>query len=349
MDANAAGLQRADLADAAIGALLPAVLADIERRYGSVPGADIAVVLLGKAGGREMMAGSDLDLMLIYDHAPDVTSSVPERGEGRAIAAGQWFVRLVHGLVGALSAPDAAGALYAIDMRLRPSGNMGPVAVSLSAFGHYHQPGGQAWTWERMALTRARVAAGVGDGPAKVEAAIRAAIAASGPAASIRADAAAMRARMERETPVRGGPVSLAASKLRPGGLVDVEFIAQTLLLSTGLGPLASDGEAPERPRATRDILAWASRERALSPDDAAFLIHADYAWRTVLGMLRLVVGKDGVDPTGAALGALLRAAQDAGLDAVDDLGLRATLDTLARDVRERFVRLVGPPRESKA
>src|SRR6202020_1750877 len=99
-------------------------------------------------------AGSDLDLMFIYDHPEGVTES---RG-ARTVAVSQWFVRLAHAYVAALTAPGVEGHLYDVDMRLRPSGNKGPVAVSLAGFRRYHEH--DAWTWERMALTRARVVAG---------------------------------------------------------------------------------------------------------------------------------------------------------------------------------------------
>ena len=154
LDADAAGERRSALADAALAALLPPVLADFSARFGSVRGGAMAVVLLGKAGGREMMAGSDLDLMLIYTHPEEVTES---RG-ARSLPASQWFIRAAHSFVAAVTAPGADGQLYAVDMRLRPSGNKGPVAVSLASFRRYHAE--DAWTWERMALTRARVVAG---------------------------------------------------------------------------------------------------------------------------------------------------------------------------------------------
>ena len=327
LDADAAGLRRTALADATIRALLPRVLADVERRYGAVPGGGLAVVLLGKAGGREMMAGSDLDLMFVYEHPPDVAESAGPRPLPPAI----WFVRAVNAMVAALTAPDVAGALYAIDMRLRPSGNKGPVAVSLTALRHYHRPGGEAWTWERMALARARVAAGsmlLGDA---VEAVIRTGLAEAGVAA--RSDAAAMRARMQRD---HRAPAGLAGAKLRPGGLVDVEFIAQALLLSMGV----RDG-AP-RPLGTRSTLLALREWGALDAADAALLVHADHVWRTVQGMLRLV--HDGeADPPPAAAAPLLAAVRAAGMDAVDVAGLHARLDRMAKEVRAAFVRLVGP------
>ncbi len=151
---DAAGAARTALAEAAITQILPLVLAEHTRRYGRLRGGGLAVVALGKAGGREMMAGSDLDLMLIYDHPPDATEST---GAAR-LAPSQYFTRAAHALVAALTVPTRDGKLYDVDMRLRPSGGKGPVAVSLSAFTRYHRE--SAWTWERLALTRARVVAG---------------------------------------------------------------------------------------------------------------------------------------------------------------------------------------------
>ena len=213
-----------------MAALLDAVLRDHERKYGRIPGGAVAVVALGKAGSREMMAGSDLDLMLIYGHAPDATES-----DGASkLPVSTWFIRAAHAFVAALTAPGVDGPLYAADMRLRPSGSKGPVAVSLEAFRRYHAQ--DAWTWERMTLTRARVVAS--DCPAGVmtrvvEEAIAAALAHAHPPAQTKADAAQMRARLLREHPPTG-PWDV---KLRAGGMIDVEFIAQTLLLVSGVPP----------------------------------------------------------------------------------------------------------------
>ncbi len=330
LDADGAGGLRADLADAAIAALLGRVLDDFALRFGRVRGGALAVVLLGKAGGREMMAGSDLDLMLVYDHPPQATQS----SGGRALPASQWFLRAVHGFIAALTAPDASGPLYAVDMRLRPSGNKGPVAVSLAAFERYHAAeGGAAWTWERMALTRARVVAGPAALRARVAAAIRAAIAAGGEAAAIRADAVAMRARLARELPARG----VWDVKHRAGGGMEVELVAQTL-------QLVHARAHPELPHpSTRVALARLGAAGLLAPEDAALLVRADLAWRTVQGMLRLTEGRaPGELLSDASAASLLRAAAAAGLAAVDVAGLRATLDALAQQVRAAFVRHVG-------
>jgi glutamate-ammonia-ligase adenylyltransferase len=329
LDADAAGLRRTAIADAALSALLPAVLADFSSRFGRVRGGSIAVVAMGKAGGREMMAGSDLDLMLIYDHPEAVTES---RGV-RNMPTSQWFVRAAHAYVAAVTAPGVDGQLYEVDMRLRPSGNKGPVAVSLPSFRRYHAE--SAWTWERMALTRARVVAGPPALRASIEAAIAVALAAAGEPGRIRGDAASMRARMTRDLPP-DGPWDV---KLRAGGQIEVEFIAQVL-------QLIHAREAPELcSPTTRIALTRLAKAGLLPADDAALLIRADYVWRTVQGMLRITVGRGarGDLPDASARALLLAVA--AALDQtgpVDLAGLRATLDDLAQQVRAAFVRYVG-------
>jgi glutamate-ammonia-ligase adenylyltransferase len=271
IDADAAGLGRTALADAALTVLLPRVLAAHEDRHGTVAGGGLAVVLLGKAGGREMMAGSDLDLMLIYDHAEDALES-----DGpRKLPPSQYYIRAAHAVVAAMTAPGVDGALYAVDMRLRPSGNKGPVAVSLGSFRRYHAT--DAWTWERMALTRARVVTGPPDLCAAIEAAIATAMDAADPAI-VASDATAMRQRMLRDLPPHG-PWDV---KLMPGGQIEVEFIVQTALL---LHPRA-------RPAQTvRTAIARLRDTGALTEADAEVLLSADRLWRTVQGMLRITVG----------------------------------------------------------
>ena len=334
IDADAAGLARAELADAALGALLPRVLADFVRRFGTVRGGGLAVVLMGKAGGQEMMAGSDLDMMLIYDH-PEAVHSSTARPPARSLPCSQWFIRAVHAYVAAATAPDADGPMYPIDMRLRPSGNKGPVAVSLRGFEAYHGPltqGEGAWTWERMALTRARVVAGPPALCRRIAAAIAHAITQAGPPDRIRADALAMRRRLLKDLPATG-PWDV---KLRLGGQIDVEFIAQTLLLL----------HAPAHPKlaspTTRIVLARLNETGLLPAQDAALLIHADHVWRTTQGILRVTYGRaptDGLSP--AATTALLRALANH-VDAVDLAGLHATFDNIAGGVRAVFTRHVG-------
>jgi glutamate-ammonia-ligase adenylyltransferase len=280
-------------------------------------------VAMGKAGGREMMAGSDLDLMLVYDHPEAVIAS---QG-ARSLPVSQWFVRAAHAYVAAVTAPGVDGPLYEVDMRLRPSGNKGPVAVSLGSFRRYHAE--SAWTWERMALTRARIVAGPASLRERIDTALAEALAAPRDPGRIRADAAAMRARMLRDLSP-DGPWDV---KLRPGGQVEVEFIAQVLQL---VHAHAHPGICSPT---TRTALQRLAKAGLLPADDADLLIRADYVWRTVQGMLRITVGRGARDALpDASAQALLRAVGSASdLDA-----LRASLDTLAQQVRGAFVRHVG-------
>jgi glutamate-ammonia-ligase adenylyltransferase len=349
LDPDRAGLARSLLADAVLDAMLPRVLAEHRRRYGSVPGGGMAVVALGKAGGREMMAGSDLDLMLIYHHPDAVTDSDGPDGEGapasaRRVPVSQYYIRAAHALVAALTSPGREGPLYAVDMRLRPSGNKGPVAVSLAGFRRYHAA--DAWTWERMALTRARVVAGPPALRTEVEAAIRAALAtaphpaaaspgvdALPPGAGVLADAAAMRARLARELPP-SGPWDV---KHRRGGLMEVEFVAQALQLAH-----AACHPAVCRPNTT-DALRALAVAGVLDDGDVATLVRADLAWRAVQGLLRIAVGARLPDTLPApALSLLVAALQIPDADEDPERALVAALAALGEAVRAVFTRRVG-------
>ncbi|BDG72060.1 bifunctional [glutamine synthetase] adenylyltransferase/[glutamine synthetase]-adenylyl-L-tyrosine phosphorylase [Roseomonas fluvialis] len=339
LDVDAAGEARSALADAAMSSLLPHVTAAFAERHGKVKGGALAIVALGKLGGREMLPGSDLDLILIYDHAEGAETSEGRAKRGappiRPLPASQYFTRLAHQMVAAIAAPGAEGKSYEVDMRLRPSGSKGPVAVSLSAFERYHAE--DAWTWERMALTRARVVAGPPALRRRVEAAIRAALLRPDAAEKAIPDAVAMRARMLRDLPP-DGPWDV---KLGRGGLVEVEFIAQALQLV----------HARAHPRAlaptTRVALANLAGIGALGTDEAATLIAAERLWRTVSGLLRLTVGpwREQALPESVAA-ALLNACRriDAEGAPVDLPGLQAQMAGRAMAVRAIFERRLGRP-----
>ena len=328
-DPDAAGEARSAVADAAIAALLPAVQADFARRFGEVPGGALAVLALGKLGGREMLPGSDLDLILIYDHAPDAEGSA---GGARSLAPSEYFIRLAHQVVAALTAPGAEGRAFEVDMRLRPSGSKGPAAVRLSGFESYH--GKDAWTWERMALTRARVVAGPPALARAVTAAVRAALATPRDPAAVLADARDMRARLLRDLPP-DGPWDL---KGMAGGMTEVEFIAQSLCVA----------HAHAHPRllrgTTREVLKALGREGLLEEREAATLIEAERLWRCLLGLLRLTVGKWRQPELPPAAEEALRhgAAALLGHEVPDMAALRAAMERHAGAVRASFVRRVG-------
>ena len=155
IDAEEAGRAYADLAEATVSALWPVVQADFARRHGPAPGGGAVVLGMGSLGAGRLHARSDLDLIVVYD------ASVDDLSEGRrALAAPVYFARLTQALIAAMSAQTAEGRIYEIDMRLRPSGNQGPVATSFRAFRAYQTD--EAWVWEHLAMTRARVVAGPG-------------------------------------------------------------------------------------------------------------------------------------------------------------------------------------------
>jgi len=216
--ATAAGVFT-DLADLVIAEALAAVRAELEAVHGRIPGSGVAVVGMGKLGSREMTAGSDVDLILLYDHDDDAFES-----DGpKPIDANRYFTRLTQRLISALSAPTAEGVLYEVDMRLRPSGNKGPVATRLRAFEKYQRE--EAWTWEHMALTRARIVAGDADLVARARDAIAKVLDTPRERAKVAADVAEMRDTIEQEKP----PRDIWDVKLIPGGVVDIEFVAQYL------------------------------------------------------------------------------------------------------------------------
>ena len=246
IDPARAGRAFSDLADLTIGAALDAVVAEFAVRHGSIPGGRVALLGMGKLGSRELTAGSDVDLILLYDHAADAEESDGDK----PLAPSHYFSRLTQRLIAAVSAPTAEGVLYELDLRLRPSGNKGPVATHIDAFSKYQR--NDAWTWEHMALSRARPVAGDPQLCARVEEEVVAILDLPRDAAKVRREAAEMRALIEEEKP----PRDLWDIKLVPGGLIDLEFIAQ-------VAAITGQVEAGPRTTATADILS------RLSPDFA--------------------------------------------------------------------------------
>lgn len=205
-----AGQAFSDLAELLLARLHGAVTAEAERRHGAVAGGRSAVLALGKLGGREMTAASDLDLIVVYD------ADEP---------ANQYFARLTQRLIAAITAPTGEGVLYEADMRLRPSGSKGPVAASLESFRSYHRE--SAWTWEKLALTRARPICGDQSLQTELLASIRDALCVKRDQEAARADVLDMRKLMLKEQ----GTAGIWDIKRTRGGLVEIEFLAQTLQL----------------------------------------------------------------------------------------------------------------------
>ena len=217
------------LAEAALAHMLGVVWAEMARQHGEVPGGRSAILAMGKLGSREMTHTSDLDLIVIHDFPPKAGVSEPVEGAGegriRPLSPSVWFTRLTKRLVTALTAPTAEGVLYEVDMRLRPSGSQGPVATHIESFTRYQAE--QAWLWEHLALTRARPVAGDEALCARIDAVVEDTVRRRRTPEEVRTAVADMRQRILREKP----PVNAWDIKTGEGGLIDVEFIAQGLVL----------------------------------------------------------------------------------------------------------------------
>jgi glutamate-ammonia-ligase adenylyltransferase len=221
VNASQAGVAYALLAERLIRALQAQVERDLNRSHGLIADGEAVVIAMGKLGGREMTAASDLDLIIVYDCDEAITMS----SGLKPLAPSQYYARLTQRLISALSAPTAEGTLYEVDMRLRPSGQKGPVAAQLSSFVSYQAS--EAWTWEHMALTRARVLSGPPGLGGRVEQAIREVLVRPRDRAKIAADVRDMRQRIAAEK----GSADIWELKQVRGGLVDLEFMAQHLQL----------------------------------------------------------------------------------------------------------------------
>jgi len=321
-----AGPQLSDITDTALRSLYPRLLAEFARQHGHMAGGDMAVIALGKFGGREMTIGSDLDLLFVY-HCTDEASDGP-----KPLSAVPYFARLGQRFLGAVTAPTVEGTLFEIDMRLRPSGNAGPLATSFEAFVKYHQE--SAWTWEKMALTRARVVVGGDTLKAHLEDAIDAALTSPRDADALLRDVAHMRARMERDRPPTG---PWDVKNLR-GGLVDVEFIAQYLQLR----------HAPDRPAIlspnTTDALRQLREAGILDEETAEILIASMRLWRNVQGVLRLSVGENFDQPV-LPEGCRDFIADVCGGESFDDL--RVLIADTAAACHDIFRRMIEEPAQS--
>ncbi|WP_343559508.1 bifunctional [glutamine synthetase] adenylyltransferase/[glutamine synthetase]-adenylyl-L-tyrosine phosphorylase [Kiloniella sp. b19] len=212
-----------DLAEVILETLLPHVEQDFARRHGIVPGTSFAIVAMGKLGSREMTPTSDLDLICLYDRGQ--TEGFQQSDGDKPLDINQYFIRLTQRVINAITAMTPEGTLYEIDMRLRPSGTAGPLAISLEAFEEYQSS--QAWTWEHMALTRARPIAGPEAFLEQIRTAVQNRLCSPRDNQKLQQDVLDMRKRLHQEKAPRG-PLDCKAI---PGGLTDLEFLAQFLQL----------------------------------------------------------------------------------------------------------------------
>jgi glutamate-ammonia-ligase adenylyltransferase len=237
----AVGAGYARVAEGALVALAEAAVAEFEEAHGRFPGAELVILGLGRLGGGVLTNASDLDLIYLF------TDPKADQSDGsKPLGPANYFNRLANRVTAALSVPTPAGPLYEVDTRLRPQGSKGMLVVSFQAFADYQRK--EAWTWEHMALARARPVFGSKQARAKASALIDEILRRPYDPKGLAADAAKMREEMSRHKPA-SGPLD---TKLGPGGLVDMEFAVHVLQLAhkKGLDPnlekavwmLAEDG-----------------------------------------------------------------------------------------------------------
>ncbi|MEM8743296.1 MAG: bifunctional [glutamine synthetase] adenylyltransferase/[glutamine synthetase]-adenylyl-L-tyrosine phosphorylase [Pseudomonadota bacterium] len=320
--ADQAGGAYACLAQLLIDALHREVEQETVRQHGHIDSGQAVVVAMGKLGGREMTASSDLDLIIVYDFEEDAGMS----DGARPLMGGQYYSRFTQRLISAISAQTAEGALYEVDMRLRPSGNAGPVATHYDGFVSYQRS--EAWTWEHLALTRARVISGPEALRRKVETAIRDVLTMERDRAKIATDVHDMRERIDREK----GTEDIWDLKHVRGGLVDLEFIAQFLQIVTAhKDPGVLDQN-------TAQSLEKLTAAGALSAGDAELLIPAAHLYHNLTQVLRLCLERpfDEKSASAGLIGLLLRATEKP-----DYQGLQAHLRETVRNVRAAYERIV--------
>ncbi|HVR90183.1 MAG TPA: bifunctional [glutamine synthetase] adenylyltransferase/[glutamine synthetase]-adenylyl-L-tyrosine phosphorylase [Novosphingobium sp.] len=232
-DPLAIGAALSRIAEAALTVLAAATIAEFAHSHGRIAGGELTILGLGRLGGGALTHMSDLDLIYLFtgEHSA-------ESDGARPLGATLYFNRLAQRITAALSVPTAEGALYEVDTRLRPSGAQGPLAVSIDSFARYQRE--QAWSWEHMALTRARPLFGPAAARGELEAIIAGVLRAPRDPGKLRADVLKMRSEIARHKPPKG-PLD---AKLARGGLVDVEFIVHFLQLRDGVGLSPDLGEA---------------------------------------------------------------------------------------------------------
>ncbi|MFZ0607962.1 MAG: bifunctional [glutamine synthetase] adenylyltransferase/[glutamine synthetase]-adenylyl-L-tyrosine phosphorylase [Xanthobacteraceae bacterium] len=308
------------------GVLLRAVHRQVEddfvAAYGRIAAGESAIIALGRLGSLEMTATSDLDLIVIYDF----DAARPNSAGERSLYGGQYFARFTQRLISALTVQTNYGQLYQVDMRLRPSGRSGPVATQIDGFRNYQER--EAWTWEHLALTRARVVSGAPAFAAKVETIIHDVLRRKRDPRRVAADVVDMRAAIAKEK----GDANPWDLKNAAGALVDIEFIAQYLqLIHAAAIPDILDVS-------TVRSLEKAARLGLLKPKDAEVLRPAVRLFQDLTQILRLCLPA-AFDPKTAGAGVLGLLARAA--DLPDFPALQAHVEETQRRVRECFVRIL--------
>jgi glutamate-ammonia-ligase adenylyltransferase len=322
VSAQQASVAFADVAEGIVDTVHGLVTDRFAAQHGRIEGQETAILAMGRLGSREMTASSDLDLILLYDFDPEH----PDSDGTRSLHGAHYFARFTQRLISAFTTRTNYGVLYEVDMRLRPSGRAGPVASHVSSFAEYQER--EAWTWEHMALTRARLISGSPAFRGKIERIIRGVLTRPRDPATVASDVAEMR----RAVALEKGEDDLWDLKYAAGGMVDIDFIAQYLQLV----------HAADKPDildvSTLRVLDNAARLGVLPQADAEVLRPAARLYHDLIQILRLCV-TERFKPDSAGED-LLRVLARAG-DVPDFSSLEARVKETQSEVRRVFRSIV--------
>jgi glutamate-ammonia-ligase adenylyltransferase len=323
VSAQHASIAFADVAEGVVHTVHGLVTDQFAAQYGRIKGQQTAILAMGRLGSREMTAASDLDLILLYEFDPEH----PDSDGAKSLHGAHYFARFTQRLISAFTTRTNYGVLYDVDMRLRPSGRVGPVASHVDSFAQYQDR--EAWTWEHMALTRARVISASPEFRGKIEEIIRNVLTRRRDAAGVAGDVADMR----RAVALEKGEDDIWDLKHAAGGIVDIDFIAQYLQLV----------HAADQPDildvSTLHVLDNAARLGVLPQSSAEILRSAARLYHDLTQILRLCVTERFNPETSGE--DLLRVLARAG-DAPDFSSLQARVKETQTEVRRVFRMLIG-------
>lgn len=270
------------VADVVIQTLVPIVRTDFAQKNGEVSDSELAIVGYGKLGSRELSPASDLDLVIVYDAKDGAYSDKADR----PLPASAYFIRLAQRIYSALTLMTPQGRLFDVDLRLRPSGDQGPLACSLDAFEKYQTS--DAWIWEHLALTRARVVYATGNAALRVETVIQGVLSRTTDRADVKNAISSMRTKLRSQH----APKGIWDVKRLDGGLTDTEFLVLYHALTS---------ERPQKEtRLTNlfEMVDWLSANRAIGSDDANDIKRALHLWHNIQWMLRLTLDSNAATDT---------------------------------------------------
>jgi glutamate-ammonia-ligase adenylyltransferase len=323
VSAQQASVAFADVAEGIVHTVHGLVTDRFAVQHGWIKDQETAILAMGRLGSREMTASSDLDLILLYDFDPER----PDSDGPRSLHGAHYFARFTQRLISAFTTRTNYGVLYDVDMRLRPSGRAGPVASHIESFAEYQER--EAWTWEHMALTRARVISAPSGFRTRIEEIIRGVLTRRRDGGAVANDVAEMR----RAIALEKGEAEVWDLKYAAGGMVDIDFIAQYLQLV----------HAADKPDildvSTLHVLDNAARLGVLPQSAAEILRPAARLYHDLTQILRLCVSERFKPETSGE--GLLRIMARAG-DAPDFSSLEARVKETQIEVREVFRDLVG-------